>query len=95
MFLHQIDMEQKIIIIDEKLFLEILNGIRTIKEALASQGKTSAPKKWLTTLAAAEILNVAVRTIYKYCQDGILHPHKVGGILLFDRSEIESLIQGK
>jgi hypothetical protein len=85
----------QLMILDEKQFQEIQEDIKLIKKALESQGKLSSPKKWLTTQGASELLNVKPRTCYHYCQIGRLTPRKVGGILLFDRFEIEALIEGK
>lgn len=87
-------MEQKIIILDEKQFLEIKEDIKTIKRVLENHGKLVPLKRWINSGAAAEILNIKIRTLYSYCTK-FLHPKKVGGILLFDRSEIEGLIEGK
>jgi hypothetical protein len=87
-------MEQKIVILDEKQFLEIKEDIKTIKKVLENQGNLVPLKRWINSGAAADILNVKIRTLYSYCPR-FLHPKKVGGILLFDRSEIEGLIEGK
>jgi len=87
-------MDQKILILDEKQFLEIREDIKTIKKVLEKQGKLIPPKRWVNSETAAEILNIRIRTLYSYCSKH-LHPKKVGGILLFDREEIETLINQK
>jgi len=73
----------------EEFKRDIINEVRDVLE---SQFNTHSPKKWLTTSEAGELLNVKPRTIYLYSARHRLNPKKVGGILLFDRSEIEELI---
>lgn len=83
----------ELIALEKKEWEEIRRDIKVIKEVLEKQGKMSTPKKWVPTSEAGELLNVKIRTIYLYCQKGLLHPHKAAGILLFDRSEIMSIIE--
>jgi len=78
---------------EKQQFEKIQKDLNEIKDAL--QGKMSSQKKWLPAAAVGDLLNIKIRTVYHYCQKGLLHPHKAGGILLFDRSEIEKLIEGK
>jgi hypothetical protein len=85
----------ELIALEKKEWDEIKQDIKIIKDVLESHGKLSPPKKWLTTVQAGEFLSVKIRTIYLYCQKGLLHPHKACGINLFDRAEIEALIEGK
>lgn len=87
-------MDQKILILDEKQFLEIKADIKTIIKVLEKQGNLDPLKKWVNSKMAADILNVKIRTLYSYCHNGLLHPKKIGGILLFDHIEIEELIEG-
>jgi excisionase family DNA binding protein len=79
------------IVLEKKEWEEIQQDIKAIKTVLENQGKLSSPKKWLTSRGAAEYLNVKIRTIYSYIGKGILNPKKIGGILLIDREELESL----
>jgi excisionase family DNA binding protein len=82
----------EVIVIDKKEWSELRREVQRIKDILEGNGKICSPKKWLTTAEAAELLNVKIRTIYLYRHDNKLHPHKATGILLFDREEIEDLI---
>jgi hypothetical protein len=86
---------EQLIILEDKQFKEIQNDIKAIKEALFDLGKMGQKKKWLTSSESGTLLNVKIRTIYHYCQMGLLHPHKAAGLLLFDSDEIEALIVGK
>jgi hypothetical protein len=88
-------MDQKFLVLDEKQFLEIREDLKIIRSVLESKGDVAHLKRWLNSKTTAEMLNIKLRTLYAYCQRGLLHPKKVGGILLFDRSEIEALIEGK
>jgi hypothetical protein len=87
-------MDQKFIILDENQFAEIREDIKTIKKVLESHSSLIPPKRWINSETAADILNIKIRTLYSYCPK-FLHPKKVGGILLFDRNEIETLIESK
>jgi hypothetical protein len=84
----------ELIALDRNDWEEIKRDIKEIKNALEVQGKTLPQKKWLSASAAGDLLNIKIRTVYLYCQKGLLHPHKAGGVLLFDRVEIEELIKG-
>lgn len=88
-------MDQKILILDEKQFLEIKEDLKTIIKVLEKQSKLDPLKKWVNSKVAADFLNIKIRTLYFWCHNGLLHPKKIGGILLFDRIEIEALIEGK
>lgn len=81
------------VVIDKMEWEELRKEIQEIKKVLKDNGKSFHQKKWLSASDAGELLNIKIRTVYLYCQKGLLHPHKAGGILLFDRSEIEELIR--
>jgi hypothetical protein len=83
----------ELIVIEDKQFQKILNDIREIKEALLNQGRISSTKKWITAIEVGDLLNIKIRTVYHYCKKGILNPHKVLGLLTFDREEVEALIK--
>jgi excisionase family DNA binding protein len=80
-----------LIVLEKKDWDEIKEDIKEIRKALENQGKMHPSKKWLTSNGAAEYLNVKVRTIYSYISKGILNTKKIGGILLINRDELESL----
>jgi ribosome-binding ATPase YchF (GTP1/OBG family) len=82
----------ELIALEKVEFEEIKKNIKEIRDFLENQGMKSLQKKWYNTIGTAEYLNCAVRTVYHYCNKGLLNPQKVGGILLFDREEIEALI---
>ena len=85
----------EIIALEKKEWEEIKRDIKEIKDTMRYQGKISSPKKYLSVSEAGDILNIKKRTVYWYCKKGLLHSHKAGGILLFDRDEIEELIKGR
>lgn len=78
--------------LEDRQFQMILSDLKEIKEAILNQKRMSSLKKWITAVEVGELLNIKIRTVYHYCQKGILHPHKVMGLLTFDREEVEALI---
>lgn len=83
----------ELIALEKKEWDEIKSDLKEIRKVLESQGKMSAPKKWISTAEAADLLNVKPRCIYNYTSKRLLSPKKFSGILLFDREEIISLIE--
>jgi len=82
----------ELIALEKEEWEEIKRDIREIRKVLENQGKMTSQKKLYNTKGTAEYLNCAIRTVYHYCKNGLLHPKRIGGILLFDPEEIESLI---
>jgi hypothetical protein len=70
---------------------ELKKDIKRIKQILENHEQLSSSTKWLTSKGASAFLNIKVRTIYSYISKGILHPKKIGDILLIERAELESL----
>lgn len=83
----------ELIALEKREWDEIKRDIKIIKDALESHGKMTAPKKWISTAEAADLLNVKPRCIYNYTSKRLLSPKKFSGILLFDREEIMSIIE--
>lgn len=82
----------ELITLDKKDWDEIRSDLKEIRKVLESQGKMTLQKKWYNTKETAEYLHCAVRTVYHYCNKGLLNPKRIAGILLFDSEEIEALI---
>jgi hypothetical protein len=83
----------ELIVLDKKEWDEIKRDIKEIKDVLQSQGKISVPKKWYTAKETSLHYNCAVRTIYHYCNKGLLNPKRIGGILLFSNEELEGFLK--
>lgn len=83
------------IFLEKEKFDHLCQNIEAIKESFQHQGIMHVPKRWLVTAEVAELLNIKVRTVFHYISKDLLHPRKVGGLNLFDREEIEKLIQNK
>jgi excisionase family DNA binding protein len=79
-------------LINDNIIQEILDLLKSLSEFLKKKSNLNGQKKWLTSAEAANLLGISVRTIYFYVSKGILTSHKVGGILLFDRDEIDKLL---
>jgi hypothetical protein len=79
-------------VVEKRDWDELKNDIKEIKNALVSQNKISAPKKWMSTAEAAKFINCAERTVYLYCSKGLLKPKKFAGKLMFEFEQIENLI---
>lgn len=45
----------------------------------------------LTAAEVAQLLRVSSPTVYRWADDGTLHPVRVGGVVRFRRSDIEAL----
>jgi hypothetical protein len=85
----------ELIALEKKEWDEIKSDIKEIKNALASHGKMSAPKKWGTASDLEKLLGIKRRTVYHYVSKGIVTAHKVGGVLLFDLEQIGLKIQNE
>jgi len=49
--------------------------------------------RFLTLRAVAEQLGVSERTIYRYMEQHLLHPFKIGKSWQFEQSDIDNLVQ--
>jgi excisionase family DNA binding protein len=50
---------------------------------------------WLSTKDAAEILGVAVRTLYRFIDEGELPAYKLGRVIRLQRTDVEAFIESK
>ncbi len=66
--------------------------IQELTEKLA-HGGGSGGSRWVRTEEVMETLGCCESTLRNYRKAGRLKPSKTGGILLYDRIEVEGLIQ--
>lgn len=49
-------------------------------------------KRWLRKSEAAEHIGVARRTLDRYLNEGLIHKHKIKGIVILDVRELDLLL---
>lgn len=82
---------QQLLMVDEATLYTILKEI--VCDAL-KEARAETPKPY-TRAEVMKLLNVKATALWNMQQKGILHPIRTCKKLLFDRSEVDALIQGK
>lgn len=47
-------------------------------------------REYLTISQVAEYLNIGRTSVWRYSKQNLLHPHKIGGRILYNRAEIDA-----
>lgn len=81
------DLKDRLMRIEEKL--------NTLLENLSQEGGSNTDIKLLTVESVAEMLNVAIGTVYNWVHQEIIPYIKVGRMLLFDEMEIKEFLKKK
>ena len=83
---------QFISITPEQLQNSIIEGVKSQLEELKKFYKPQEPNTYLTRNEVAEMLSVDLSTVHNLCKRSILQKMKIGGRILFLRSQVESQI---
>lgn len=81
----------------EVITKEDLNEFRTLLLDDLKQifnGKAQPAKKWLKSVEVRELLNISSATLQNLRINGTLTYSKVGGIMYYDNSDIDKLLNG-
>ena len=70
-----------------------INTLRAdlIKELSQIEAKISPEKKWLRSKEVAKYLDISASCLHNFITQGLLQPKKLGGLLYFSKSDIDSL----
>ena len=83
---------QFISITPEQLQNSIIEGVKTQLEELKKFYQPKEPNNYLTRHEVAEMLSVDLSTVHNLCKRSVLQKMKIGGRILFLRSQVESQI---
>ena len=76
----------------EEFKAEILEGVGKQLQEFSKNFQPKEPIIWITRQEAAELLGVSLVTIHNWTKEGVIHAHKIGTRIRFNRSEIEKIL---
>ena len=65
----------------------------SVVEAAVKRAMRQQPLSTMNMAEVCQLLHIQRNAVYRRIRQGLLHPKKVGGRVLFVRQEIESLIK--
>ncbi|WP_029038785.1 helix-turn-helix domain-containing protein [Salinimicrobium xinjiangense] len=76
----------------DELRKEIREDFRKELQELAKIFSPKEPTVWITRQEASRLLGVSLVTIHNWTKEGVIHAHKIGTRIRFNRSEIENIL---